>query len=110
MQQGASRGPLGSRGFQGPAERFQALTHRFAAAGARNLRGYWKVAENAGAMADSFYGGVKDIPIKGEDQCTLYIFGSLGWLTRCTGGAPPGSIRPFSIGSSRCLTQYGRDG
>ena len=43
-------------------------------------------------------------PMKGENQCTLHIFGWGGWrqgcASRCTGRAWRGSRRPFSIGSS----------
>ena len=49
----------------------------------------------------------------GRGQCSgvcLYIFGGLGCASRCMGGAWRGSIRPLSIGSSHCLTQYGCKG
>ena len=52
------------------------------------------------------------IPFKGKINvhCTYLAYWG-GWrqgcASRCTGRARRGSIRPFYIGSSHCLTQYG---
>ena len=56
------------------------------------------------------------IGIKAKINVLWRDFCLLGWLeaelyvSRCTGGARKGSVRPVSIGSSHCLTQYGCKG
>ena len=68
-----------------------------------------------GATAEGLGPWVWGIPIKGKINVhCIYLAYWGGWrqgcASRCTGRARRGSIRPFSIGSSHCLTQYGGKG
>ena len=59
----------------------KALTLRFAAARDQDpSRGpSWEVTENVGATAETWDLGL-GYSHEGENQCTLYVFGPLGWL------------------------------
>ena len=77
-------------------------------------RASWKRPENV-ATAEGFCPWVWGIPFKGKINVhCIYLAHWGGWrqgcASRCTGRAWRGSIRPLSIGSSHCLTQYGGKG
>ena len=97
------QGPSGpSRGLHKPARNFKIF----------RVQG---PPGNMGATAEDFVPWVWGIPIKGEINVNcIYLAHWGGWrqgcASPCTGRARRGSIRPFSIGSSHRLTQYGCNG